>query len=273
MTDSPYIARNTAYGAPLSGRFVVVTRARAQAAGLIEPLEALGARVLLSPAIETVEPEDWGPADAAIDDIEGYNWIVLTSTNGVERFLARVRERRGSLKVLEQSKIAAVGSATAESLQAEGIEPDLVPEEFHAESLTDALVEMGAGPGWRVLLARAVKGRDVLPEQLLARGVEIDVVPVYRTVGVEADPEVIQLLRYGRLDAVTFTSPSTAEHFIAEVIRAGMEPRVAFGGVIIASIGPVTTEALRRFGLEPDVEPAESTMPALAAALGELFSA
>ena len=213
-----------------------------------------------------------GPADSAIDELESYDWLVLTSTNGVERFLARARKRRGSLAVLGSVRVAAVGTATAERLRSADIEPDLVPDEFHAESLVESFVEMGAGPGWRILLARAAKGRDVIPEQLGERGVEVDVVPVYRTEPVEADRDVLDLLRIGSVDAVTFTSPSTARHFAAAVERAGMDPSRALSLVTVASIGPVTTEALRRLGVEPDVEPAESTIPALAAALGKHFA-
>lgn len=259
-------------GAPLAGRSVVVTRAAAQAADLVAPLESLGARVLACPVIETLDPLDWNPADSAIDELESYDWLVLTSTNGVERFLARVRERRGSLAVLGSVSVAAVGTATAERLRAADIEPDLVPDEFHAESLVESFIEMGAGPGWRILLARAAKGRDVIPEQLGERGVEVDVVPVYRTEQVEADRDVLDLLRIGSVDAVTFTSPSTARHFAAAVERAGMDPSRALSLVTVASIGPVTTEALRRLGVEPDVEPVESTIPALATALAEHFA-
>lgn len=260
-------------GAPLAGRSVIITRARAQAAGLAEPLEALGATVITCPVIETVDPEDWAPADAAIDDLESYDWIVLTSTNGADRFLARVRERRGSLAALSGVRVAAVGAATERRLREDGVDPDLVPDEYHADSLADAFVEMGADAGWRVLIARALKGRDVLPEALRARGVHVDLVPVYRTLEVAPDRDVLDLVRIGSIDAVTFTSPSTATHFSAALERAGMDPRAALSHVAVASIGPVTTEALRRLGVEPDVEPEESTMPALAAAIGRYLSA
>lgn len=273
VTAAPSDTHATYNGAPLAGRSVIVTRARAQAGGLAEPLEALGATVIACPVIETVDPEDWAPADAAIGDLEGYDWVVLTSTNGVDRFLERVRSQRGSLAVLGGVSIAAVGAATEGRLREEGIEPDLVPDEFHAESLADAFIEMGAADGWRVLLARALKGRDVLPDALRARGVEVDVVPVYRTIAVEPDREVLDDLRIGRIDAVTFTSPSTAKHFTAAIERAGMDPKRALSHIAVASIGPVTTEALRRLGVEPDIEPAESTMPALAEAIARHFSA
>lgn len=262
----------TDFGAPLAGRSVIVTRARSQAAGLAEPLEALGATVITCPVIETVDPDDWGPADAAIDDLEGYDWIVFTSTNGVDRFLDRLRSRRGSLLALGGARVAAVGAATERQLREAGVEPELVPDEFHADSLADAFIEMGAGQGWRVLVPRALKGRDVLPEALRARGAEVDLVPVYRTVAVAPDAEVLDMLRIGRIDAVSFTSPSTARHFSAAIEGAGMDPRVALSHVAVASIGPVTTEALRRLGVEPDIEPDESTMRALADAIGEHFA-
>lgn len=264
---------STAFGAPLAGRSVIVTRALAQAAGLAVPLEALGATVIAAPVIETMEPEDWAPADAAIDDLEGYDWIVFTSTNGVDCFLERVRARRGSLAPIRSMRVAAVGAATEGRLCEAGITPDLVPDDYHAEALADSFVEMGADDGWRVLLPRALKGRDVLPEALRARGVTLDVVAVYRTVPVEPDQAVLDDLRIGRIDAVTFTSPSTARHFWAAIERDGMDPRTALSHVAVASIGPVTTEALRRLGVEPDIEPDCSTMHDLADAIGRYFSA
>lgn len=260
-------------GAPLSGRSVIVTRTLAQAKSLAEPLEALGAEVLAFPVIETVDPEDWAPVDAAIADLASYDWVVLTSTNGVDRFLRRFREVGGSRDAILGSSFAAVGSATAEKLARHGIPPKLVPEDFRAEGLVDAFRSMGAEPGCRVLIPRAETAREVLPVELRAMGCEVDVVVVYRTQAAEPDRAVLERLRSGTVDAVTFTSGAIARGFVSAIEGAGLDAGQTLGGMVVASIGPVTSDAIRSMGHAVDVEAAESTMGSLVDALAERFSA
>jgi uroporphyrinogen-III synthase len=262
-----------ASGAPLSGRSVVVTRTAAQAAALAEPLEALGAEVLAFPVLETVDPEDWGPADAAIAALADYDWVVLTSTNGVGRFLRRFKAVGGSREALLGSKFAAVGSATAACMRKHGIPPTLVPDDFRAEGLVEAFRELGAGPGWRVLVARAQKAREVFPDALRELGARVDVAPVYRTVPAEPDPVVIERLRAGTVDCVTFTSGAIAKAFVSAMREAAVDVDALMGNVAIASVGPVTTHALAVLGYEDDIEAKTSTMPALAEAIAAYYEA
>lgn len=258
---------------PLAGRTVVVTRSAEQAGGLAGPLEDHGATVLLMPVIEIVDPDDWGPVDAAISRLAEYDWVAFSSVNAADRFLKRLcGPGCVTTGALSGAKVAVVGSGTAEYLGSIGVPVDLVPDRFRAEGLVDSLREAGVGPGTRVLVPRALKGRDVLRVGLEALGVAVDVVPVYETVPAEADPVVVGRLREGDVDAVTFTSPSTVRNFAAVLAGAGLDAAAVLGELVKASIGPVTSRALQAQGLEADVEASPSTMPALADALAARFA-
>jgi len=265
-------------GAPLSGRSVIVTRTREQAAELAEPLEALGAEVLAFPVIEVVDPEDWAPVDAAIEHLADYDWIVLTSANAVERFFERIREIGGDRHALAAARFAVVGSATAARLRSHGFEPALIPADFRAEGLIEeferlALDEgIGAGEGWRVLVPRALEAREILLDALRDLGCAVDVAPVYRTIAVAPDPAVLERLRAGTVDAVTFTSGSTVRNFVTALQGAGLDPAETMDRLVVASIGPVTTASLRKRGYDADVEASESTMSALANALARALA-
>jgi uroporphyrinogen III methyltransferase / synthase len=257
---------------PLTGRSVIVTRTADQATGLIGPLEALGADVLLMPVIAVADPEEWGPVDKAVAGIASYAWIVLTSANGVDWFDERLRKLGRTLTDLDGIvRFAVVGSATAARLRERGVEPALVPDRFRAEGLVEAFRALGAPAGTRVLILRAAEAREVLPEELRTAGFMVDVVPVYRLVTALPPPGVLERLRAGGVDAVTFASGGTARRF-GEVLRgAGLDPNEALAGVAVASIGPVTSDALRELGVEPDVEAATANAGALAQALGRYF--
>lgn len=257
-------------GAPLSGRSVVVTRARAQAAALVEPLEALGAEVIAVPVIEIVDPPEPARLDEALRCLGDYEWIVLSSANGVDRVLARLEALGLGVGALNAVRVAVVGAATAARLTDAGVTPDLVPDDFRQEGLVEAFAALG-DRGGRVLFARALEGRFVLGEQLEALGYEVDLVPAYRTVPAQADPEVIDRLALG-VDVITFTSPSTVRNFIAFLEANGADPAEVLSLAEAASIGPVTTAALVARGIEPAIEPAESTVPALVAAIAVFYS-
>jgi uroporphyrinogen III methyltransferase/synthase len=256
-----------------------VTRAREQAAGLIGDLETLGAEVIAFPVIRIIDPPDFSAIDEAIEQLETYDWIVLTSANGVERFFARLEHRMmdpaetlADLHAAHGTRVAAVGSATARLLEERGVTPDLMPDDFRGEGLAAALLDSGVGEGARILVPRALVGRDVLASKLGGAGATVEVAPVYQTVAAEADPAVVERLRAG-VDAVTFTSPSTVKHFIAFLEAAGVDARAFLESTVVASIGPVTTDALEKRGYRADVQPGEYTAPALAAAIVEYFSA
>jgi uroporphyrinogen III methyltransferase/synthase len=229
---------------PLAGRSVAVTRARAQASGLAARLRALGARVVEAPAIriEALPVE--------LPDPHAYDLIVLTSPNGVEELFRHVRDARG----LAGPTIATIGPGTAAALRARGVEPDVVPERAVGEALAEAL----AGRSFaRALVARAQDARDVVPDALRAAGTEVDVLALYRTVA-EPLADAVRAAALGA-DWATFTSASSARFFHA---AAG-----TLDGPRLVSIGPVTSEALRELGYEPDLEAADHTPDGLVAAL------
>lgn len=257
-------------GAPLSGRSVVVTRARAQAAALVEPLEALGAEVIAVPVIEIVDPPEPARFDEALRHLADYEWLVLSSANGVARVLARLDALGLGAAALAAVRVAVVGAATATRLAEAGVTPDLVPDDFSQEGLVDAFAALGNSQG-RVLFARALEGRFVLGEQLAALGYDVDLVPAYRTVPAHADPDVVDRLALG-VDVITFTSPSTVKNLIAFLEDNGADPAEVLSLAEAASIGPVTTAALVARGIEPAIEPAESTVPALVDAIAAFYS-
>lgn len=255
---------------PLAGRRVAVTRPRAQSAALVEALERLGAQVIEAPAIELVDPPSWEPLDLALARIAEFDWIVVTSANTLPRLVARLLALGLDPRLLARipARFAAVGPSTARALAAMGILAEAVGSEFRAEGVL-ALLEESPLEGKQVLLLRALEGRDVLPRELAARGAEVTVAPVYAA---RPSPEgarpAREALRRGGLDAVTLTSGAIARAFV----EALGDDRPALAGVVRASIGPVTSEALRALDLAPQVEARQATIPALVAALVEHFA-
>jgi uroporphyrinogen III methyltransferase/synthase len=243
---------------PLAGRSVVVTRARAQASALAGRLRALGARVVEAPAIR-IEP-----LDARLPELGDIDLLCVTSPNGARRLLEIAHDARA----LTGPTIAAIGPGTVEALRAGGIEADIVPPRAVAESLVETL----AGHAFeRALIARAEQARDILPDALRQRGIDVEILTVYRTVGESLDGAAREAALGA--DYVTFTSASSVRFYV-EAAGAG---RVGTDGQRIVSIGPVTSQALREHGLEPHVEAKEHTPGGLLAALladaapGQLF--
>jgi len=239
---------------PLFGRRVVVTRARAQASALSDRLRELGAEVVESPAIAVVDPIDGGAAlRSALGRVAEFDWLVVTSPNGVACSFSHVPDARALAGV----RVAAVGTGTAEALAERRIVADLIPARFVAEGLLDDFPDPPTAGG-TVLLSTAAAGRDVLPEGLRARGWTVEVVDAYRTVAVE--PDAVTLAEVEGADAVTFTSSSTVTNFIQ---AAGVE-RVP---PVVASIGPVTSATARELGLTVTVEADPHTIDGLVDAL------
>lgn len=251
----------------LAGRRVLVTRALNQAGKLSEGLRALGAEPVEVPVLEMRPPESFAALDAALKQLDHYDWLVLTSANAVRA----VDERTAELGVvLEQSarlKLAVVGEATAAAARKAGLEVAIVPEEYVAESLVAALL---AGirlqtMGVRVLLARAAVARDVIPDALREAGIAVDVVDAYRNVLPEIAPELLTRAIANRIDAVTFTSSSSATHLAEAARLAGVA--WPFAGVPAVSIGPITSETLIGLGWPPAVEAKPSDIKGLIAAV------
>jgi uroporphyrinogen III methyltransferase/synthase len=236
---------------PLFGRTVVVTRAREQASELRARLEQLGAAVLELPSI-AIEPLDFD-----VPELGQYAWVVFTSVNGVTAFFERGLVPAGlDARAFRTARVAAIGPGTAAALADRGIRPDLVPERFVAESLLDAFPAPSRA-GERALLARAEVARDVLPAGLKERGYDVEVLPLYRTLTASPDPDVVERVRRGEVDALTFTSSSTVSNF-SDLVGAIPDPQP-----LVVSIGPVTSTTARERGLRVDVEATEHTIDGL----------
>lgn len=243
---------------PLFGQTVLVTRTRQQASKLSERLLGLGAAVIECPTIEIAPPADFAGLDAALAGLGGFDWLALTSPNGVAGVLDRMRQLGMDARSLAGVKVAAVGPATADMLAANFIRPDLMPETFTTAALGKALASEAGGA--KVLLARADIATNELPDILRAAGAEVTEAVAYRTVrpaGLTAD--AAEALTAGRVDWVTFTSSSTAENFLALIEGAEID----MASLKLASIGPVTSGALRAAGLEPTVEAERHTIDGL----------
>lgn len=255
-------------GRPLEGKRVVITRAAEQAGGLAAELEKLGAEVLFLPVVRYAEPIDPAPLNSALRRLAEFDWLILTSQN-VVRFLVLALAKMNLAPWPAAVRVAAVGSATAKAAQAAGWPVEHVSARFQGLALAEEL-----GPrlkGSSVLLPRSDRARADLPEALRRAGAEVTEVVAYRTFAVDIrDLPAAREIREGRVDALTFASPS-AFHAFCSALGAAVAKRVAGAGVI-AAIGPVTAQAIREEGAAVGVEAAESTADGLAQALAEYFS-
>jgi len=258
---------------PLRGTTIAVTRAAAQAGDLSRLLRAAGATVVGVPAIAFADPRSWRAADAALATLDRFDLLVVTSVNGVERFLRRARRRRAPRSVLRSIPVVAIGPATAAAARRGGLRVAAVPERFRAEGLAALLRRLRIGPragardarGARVLLPRAAEAREAVPEALRRLGARVAVVPVYRTVPARRGRgKVTRALRAARLDLVTFASAATARHFVHGFAPAD---RRRLRRVPAAAIGPVTAQEVRRLGFRVAAMPRRATIPDLVGAI------
>lgn len=255
----------------------MITRRQEQAATLRKALEQKGARVLPLPTIVIGPPKSWKPLDTAITNLETYDWVIFTSTNGVDYFFERMRKQRMTGRALKGIRVAAIGPATAKALRTRGVKVKVVPDEFIAEGLLKALDSEGwprrrrDGKGMRVLLARAAQARQILPRQLRKRSATVNVVSAYQTILPRASRARARTIFGGKKpDAITFTSSSTVKNFFALAGRA--RAKKMLDGVAVATIGPVTSRTARKLGLRVAVEARTFTIPGLAKALAQHFS-
>jgi uroporphyrinogen III methyltransferase/synthase len=249
----------------LEGKRVLVTRSRDQADELCQALAVEGAEPVRFPVIAVRPGPDLAPLDRAIEGLEEYDWLGLTSANAVRVFWDRLLRHRPRLPVT--LKVAAVGPATARALEALGVRVDFIPAEYRGERLADGMGEVRSR---RILLPRASGARESLPDALAAAGAVVDDIPVYSTVQATPGPEAFGQLRRG-VDAVTFTSASTVRCFAAVVRAEGEDVVAMLRRMTIACLGPVVADAARAIGLCVDVQPAEYTVAALVQALGQYY--
>jgi uroporphyrinogen III methyltransferase/synthase len=255
----------------LFGKRIVVTRAREQASALSEQLREAGAQPIEYPVIAFAPPEDWAPLDAALKELDGYDWVIFTSVNGVRFVVERMKELELDVMKLHQKKLGAIGPATAAELEVAGLKAQFVPSEFVAEAV---ITQIGDVSGQRILLPRADIAREALVDGLQAKGATVDNVVAYRTVLGEAKSDVVTMLRDGRIDAVTFTSSSTVKNFFARLEQSGVsndETRDLLQNVTVAAIGPITAQTARVFGLHVAIEADKYTIDGLVGALVEAF--
>jgi hydroxymethylbilane synthase len=259
-------ARAEVRAKPLAGKRILVTRARHQADTLAQMLAEQGAEVVSCPTIEIRPPDKWRALDEAIGRLRSYQWLVFTSSNGVNYFLRRFDETGHGRAELAALKICAVGKKTAEKLHEERLQVDLTPQRFTAENLASAFIrKFGVGQrlrGTRMLLPAAKATRDVLRPTLEKLGVSVDVVEAYQNVLPDVSTEeVITLLHDRPADYVIFTSPSTVNNL---AVLLDSDQLVAhLPHTRVACIGPVTAKAAEQCGLTVHLLPPEHTAPAI----------
>ncbi|MBN1827750.1 MAG: uroporphyrinogen-III C-methyltransferase [Deltaproteobacteria bacterium] len=252
---------------PLFGKTVLVTRPEEQAGHLADLLEQEGAQVLRFPLIEIAPPRSWAALDGAVGNIQDYDWIVFSSVNGVKYFFDRLEKAGKTRRDLAGSGICAIGSVTAAALDRKGVFVDIMPDDFVSEALLKAF-EGHDVSGKRILLPRAAEARDVIPETLQRRGARVDDIHAYQATPVDKKIEDLESLVSERpLDIITFTSPSAVRSFV----RIIGSRRALVKGVQIASIGPVTAEALKEAGLPCRITAKEYTAPGLVRAIVECW--
>lgn len=256
---------------PLFGRGVLVTRSGDQAGEFGDMLSALGARVYECPTIQLVSPPESSELDTALDNLAACDWLVLSSVNAVHFFFARLAASGRDARALGSCRVCAVGPKTAAAIRAHGIVPDLVPADYKAEGVVAAFAGL-AMPPRRVLFPRADKAREVIPQGLSALGAVVDAPVAYCNVlPPDVPAEALAALEAGKVACVTFTASSTVENLAALL---GPERFLRLlQGVVVASIGPITSATCRKLGLEVAVEPEEYTLTALTAAIVAWFAA
>src|SRR6478672_7681371 len=212
-------AKKTASGSkqeePLSGWRILTTRASKQSGGLAEPLREMGAEVIEIPTIEIKPPSSYKALDAALKNVSKYDWLILTSVNGVEALFARLKKLRIAPAKLAHLQVAAIGPATEREIEKQGLKVTVMPEKYIAESVVQALKDRTRGK--RVLLVRAKVARDVLPNELRKAGAKVDVAEAYETkvpTGAKAKLQKLFSDDTQLPDIVTFTSSSTATNFL-----------------------------------------------------------
>jgi uroporphyrinogen III methyltransferase/synthase len=261
---------------PLAGRTVVITRAQDQSDEFVSELKKFGANVVLCPTIEIRELESYERLDEAIEHLYGYDWLIFTSVNGVEYFFQRLKMGNRNVSDLDELSVCAIGEATADKLRDLHVHVDVIPEEFKAEGVFSALERFVGAPealaGLNVLIPRASVARDYLPKALEKAGARVDVVPAYRTeLPADLDRGRVAALLSGGADCIAFTSSSTVKNLARLFDTEDLSGALA--GVVIACIGDITATTAADYGLRVKIQPQQFTIPALAQAIADYFSA
>ncbi|MFH0957669.1 MAG: uroporphyrinogen-III C-methyltransferase [Pseudomonadota bacterium] len=251
---------------PLFGKKIVVTRSREQSRKMADKISKYGGEPILFPTIEIVDPIDYEPLEGALERISDYDWVLFTSENGVEKFFKHFFDLGKDIRELAGPKFGAIGPVTGSAIRSKGIKVDMLAKRFVAEGILEFFDKQDLD-GRRFLIPRAAKARDTLSDGLIRKGASVDIVTVYRTIRPSGDKvEAIRNLFADKsVDAVTFTSSSTVEHFV-EMIDV---PNIAnlLNDSVVASIGPITSDTLAKYGVNPSVQAKEFTVDGLIQAL------
>jgi uroporphyrinogen-III synthase len=280
---------------PLRKVRVLVGRARHQASALSSELKKLGAHVLEIPFIEIRKARSYQPLDSALKALGDYDWLILTSVNGVEAMWDRMEKlkldnrdlweghefTRAAMRTkstpalaagVGRLQIAAIGPATKRAIEQRGAKVDVVPKEYVAESVVRSLRHRVKGK--RVLLVRAKVARDVIPRELRRAGARVEVAEAYETVVPQSSRTRLRAALKNprqRPQVITFTSSSTVRNFVK--LLGGSRAHVSLERILTASIGPVTSSTLRELGVGVDIEAKEFTIPGLVEAIVRVISA
>jgi len=257
---------------PLHGKRIAVTRAAEQSAGLLARLKALGAATVVCPAILIIPPEDFSALDAAITRLPEYDWLIVTSANGVLALLDRMSALGRRSVELAHLRIGASGPATADALAERGLHASFIPSSYVAESM---LAEIGELAGKRILLPSADIARATLAAGLRALGATVDEIAAYRTVPGPGARVLADVLRAKTLDAITFTSSSTVRYMLDGLEQAGIDraaARALLNATVIVCIGPITAATASEYGLRVDAIAHEYTAEGVVDALVEWFA-
>lgn len=253
---------------PLAGRKFLITRAQAQSADFVSLLEQQGGSAVCVPTIEIVPPETWAPLDFVMRDLDEFDIIILTSVNGVAAFFERLLENNQYYGVLTDITIVAVGPKTAAAIEENHIHPDLIPADHRAEGVVAELLKLGV-EGKRILYPRAEIVRPLIIDSLQAAGAEVVAPVAYRTVMPEGSGDRIRdLLATGSIDAICFSSSSTFNNLVEMV---GECLQGLLGNTKLFSIGPQTSETIRKYGFQVDLEPEQWTLDALVVAMVDYY--
>ncbi|MGD2271841.1 MAG: uroporphyrinogen-III C-methyltransferase [Desulfobacterales bacterium] len=255
---------------PLLGKKIVVTRARAQSSDLVRHLSDLGAECLEFPTIKIQPVKDWTSLDNAIHNLAAYDWLIFTSVNGVTFFFERLLATGRDVRALCNLRIASIGPATEQRISEFGLNSDIVPESYRAESVVAAFAHQNVKPK-RILLPRAREARPVLPLELTKMGARIDEITVYETTaaGEDAD-QLIKHLEEKSIDLITFTSSSTVKNFKALI--PAKKFKNLLDGVIVASIGPVTSDTAKDLGFEVHITAEVYTIAGLCQVIQQYYA-
>ena len=260
---------------PLTGKTIVITRARTQADEFVSELERYGAEVVVCPTIEIKPLEDYARLDEAIEHLYGYDWLIFTSVNGVDHFFKRLQQQQRDAHELDDIKLCAIGDATAERLHTLQVHVDVVPTQFKAEGVYAALASFVGGEkalsGLNILIPRASVARDFLPKALAQAGARVDVVPTYSTsLPEDLDKGHVAAMLSGGADCIAFTSSSTVRNLATLFDTQDLSEPLK--NITIACIGEVTADTAKEYGLTVQIQPAEFTVPSLARAIAQYFS-